>query len=274
MNFFFVVTFCLLQLSFGSEYGDATHFDSGHSEITSSILREMLNGPYIEVKSLLSKDSTFYIDSILSDINSTVTYDYKMHLRNIFENSTDEEELLKLSNFFFKLYGYLEMTLYEQFRGINLPNFSLPDFYRYSETIPDYLSIGRHYKRAYISLLVVNLALLKQRLGLIKPIKDLIIELITQLEMGASLDSVIEFSKVILNGVIKERKELSEREKEAFKSLLLFQKDLVKQALDCMKRVFKPNPSELVGCPFILYPYLIDGIIDSYQLMIKPVLFE
>ena len=268
MYFFsIIISFCLWQLSFGSEYSDATPFDSEHSEISSSMLRKRLNVPYYEVKPLLSDDSMIYINAVLSDVNSTISYDHETHFRDIFENLTDEKKLIKLSNFFFKLCEYLEMTYYEQFRKKNHPNSCLSDFRKRSRTDPDFLSIKEHSNRAHISLVVVNFALLKQRLGPTKLTKELIFKLITQLEMRASLEGqMIDFANVILQGVIEESGKLGELEKEAFISFLSFQKDFVKQSLDCIKEAFKPTSSELIGCPFIVISHLIDGIIDSYQL--------
>ena len=260
MKFFLAITFCLLQVSFGSEYGDAIPFDSGNSEITSSILRERLNGPYIEAKPLLSNDSVIYINAVLQDINSTVEYDHGMHLRNIFENFTEENKLLILSNFFFKLYEYLELSLFEQFRKENYPNSRLSDFKKCSE------NGSRNCKWAHAALLVINFALVKQRVSPGPIVMIVISELIRNLENGPSIDRGVEFTRLIISLVITERGGLRKSDKEAFKSLLLFQKDFIKLSLDCIKKAFKPSLWELIGSQHISLPYKIDGIIDCYQL--------
>ena len=258
---FILISFCLWQISFGSEYRDATLFALGNSEFTSSAFREMLRDPFIEVKTLLSEDSV-YIESILSDINSTVTYDHETHFRNIFENFTDEEKLLKLSNFFFKLCGYFELSLFEQFRKENHPNPRLSDIKKFSE------SGSRNFEWALAALQVINFALLKQRLVPGDLIMKMILELTRNLEKEPSVDRVIEFTRLILSCVMAERGkgELSKSEKYAFRSLLSLQKNLMKQSLDCVQKVFNPERKELVGCPFVSLPHKIDEIIASYQL--------
>ena len=248
------------KLSFGGDFIDTTSFELGNSEITSSALREMLKDPFIEVKPLLSEDSIFYIDSILSDIKSTVTYDHETHFRNIFENFTDEEKLLKLSNFFFKLLRYIALSLYEQFHKENYPNSRLSyfDF----KKCPQSSVKASEWVRSVI--LVINFTLLKQRLGATKSINDQIFKIIMNLK--APVDRGVKLTRSLINFVIDEVGELRGWEKEAFRKLLLFQKDFIKLSFDCIKVAFKPTPKELIGIRYVRLPYKIDGIIDSYQL--------
>ena len=272
MKFFLVITFYLLQLSFGSE-NSGTTVDHGNSGITSSTLREGLRYPYSGVKPLLSKDSIFYIDSILKNVNSRAHYDSKQHLREMFENFTEIGKLMALSNFFFNLLKYLEMSLFEQFRKINHPNSSLTHFN--NTKISPFLRENEvhcivHCERAHAAILIINLALLKQRLNLDPTgfVMGAISAAATNIERNAPADRGIEFTKEILAVLMTAdgKTELNIVEKVAFRSLLLFQKNLMKQSLDCMQEVFKPERKELVGNPFVIYSHYIDGLIKGYQL--------
>ena len=267
MKFFLVITFYLLQLSLGSE-NSGTTVDHGNSGITSSTLREGLRYPYSGVKRLLNNDSILYIDSILNNVNSTATYDHKQRLREIFENFTDIGGLLELSNFFFNLVKYLEMSLFEQFRERNHPNSSLTHFH---DSPPILQENARHREWALANLLVINFALLKQRLNRdpTEFVMKAISAVATNIGRKVPADCGIEFTKGILEIMMaaeENKTELNIVEKVAFRSLLLLQKNLMKQTLDHMQQVFKPERRELFGSLIVFYPHLIDGLIDCYQL--------
>ena len=191
------ISFCLWQISFGSDHGDTALFTLGNSEFTSSALREMLRDPFIEVKPLLSKDSIFYIEAILSDINSKLTYDHEAHFRNIFENLT-LEELPKLSNFFLKLLGYIELSLYEQFRKEYYPNSRLKDF----EFKKCSQSSSKTCEWVHSILIVINFTLLKQRLGATKSINDQIFRI--SMNLKAPVDRGVKLTRLLLNFVVSE----------------------------------------------------------------------
>src|SRR5437588_2241401 len=98
MKFFLLITFYLLQLSFGSE-NSGTTFVQVDSEITTSMLRKELVSRFFGIKADFKKGPSFYIESILKDVNSKANYVIRSHLRGIFEKITDIEELKVLSDF-------------------------------------------------------------------------------------------------------------------------------------------------------------------------------
>ena len=267
MKFFLVITFYLLQLSFGCE-NSGTTVEHGSSGITASTLKEGLRDSFSEVKPLLSKDSIFYIDSILKNVNSGAHYDSKQHLREIFNNSTDIGKLMALSNFFFNLLKYLEMSLFEGFRKINHPNSSLTHFNN-TPMSPFLRENAEHCGWAQATILIINFALLKQRLNLNSTgfVMRAISSTATNLEGNLPADRGVGFTSEILEVLMDDgKRELNIVEKIAFRSLLLFLKNLMKQTLDCMQEVFKPERKEFVGSPFVIYSYYIDGLIKGYQL--------
>jgi hypothetical protein len=268
MKFFLLITFYLLQLSFGSE-NSGTTFVQVDSEITTSMLRKELVSRFFGIKADFKKGPSFYIESILKDVNSKANYVIRSHLRGIFEKITDIEELKVLSDFYFKLLKYLEMSLFEQFRKIHHPNSNLTHF----NTLPMSPILQenvRHCEWAHATLLTINFALLKARLGLITNewAKTAISRAVVSIETRIPADRGIEFTREIIEQMMTtdDKIELNYTEKVAFGLFLLHQKNLLKQTLDCIQQVFKPERKELVGNPYVIYPHSIDGLIYGYQL--------
>ena len=254
MYFFYIaITYSLLHLSLGSEAG----------EVPSSLKwRQVLETPYIEAKQLLSSDSLCYIDSILLNVDSSLSCEDESHLRDIYDKLVDIEKLNKLSNFFFKMWAYLKTSLSERIR--NHPNFV--NFFQslsVSENDHSLVNLKRHYKWTRSTLFVVNFALLRQKLGNSTLVNKLDFDKISKQDV---VTLMIDFIKSILMKNMISGMVMSAEEKMAFKSFLLFLQDLLRQTYYCAIVVYKPNPDELVGSEEIIFQYLIDGIIAGYRL--------
>ena len=248
MYFFSIaIAFSLLNLSLGSPL--------------SLLCKYELEELYAQVKPLLTPDSVDYIDSILKDASSLASYDHQSHLSNIYENFTNVEELEKLSKFFFKSLEYFHISMLEMaesYKGFRL----IP---RNPQDCDKVVRMDKHFEWAITALPVANFALLRQRLGPSNMTEFLIFEVITFPQMQ-QIGFVIEFIKEILDKKLNEGLDLSDKEREAFKLFLLFLKDFCHLSHNCIVAVLNPPRKDFIRSPLILNPYVIDGVIKSYQL--------
>ena len=210
MYFFYIaIVFCFLHVSLGGE-------------TTTTTIRLELKDPYVEAMSFLSSDSKIYIHAIIEDVGSSISYDHKKHLHNIYD-ITDVGKLEKLSDFFFKLLKYLQFSRYELARK-NPEILRLNDLKCVSKSDPSLCNVKRHRDWAHTVLLVVNFALLRMRLGNSELANrsngftpdDFFPPQLMQ------FDNAIGFIRKILDKKLDKGDELSVEEKSAFKSFLVF----------------------------------------------------
>ena len=255
MYFFSIaVVFCLLHFSLGGDLNWEKVMDK-------------LNGHLFEADSLLNSDSINYIDAIIADVGSSISYDNNNHFLNIYA-ITDVEELEKLSNFFFQFLKYLQLSMFELARK-NPDVLRLNDLKSAINMDPSLCNVKRHGDWAHTSLLVVNFALLRTRLG-----DSMFVDRSYGFNFKDSLrpemmdtNFAIEFIRKFLDKTLDERA-LNEKEKFAFKSFLFFLKRCSIMFHKCISEGFKPYYRELVRCKLLMYPHLIDGYIAFYRLNI------
>ena len=196
-----------------------------------------------------------------------MSHENQSHLRGIYDEITDIEKLIKLSNFFFKLLGYLKTLLFERVRGN--PNFvRFSQFWSVVKDDSSLVNLMRHGEWSESTLLVIDFALLRQRLGNSILVNSLDFDEIHD-ACAQKIEFAIDFIKVVLERKVyflESKMVMNAEEEQGFLHFPVSLKELLRQSYDCTIEVFKPNPDELVGNKGIMLQYVIDGIIASYRL--------
>jgi hypothetical protein len=207
-----------------------------------------------------------FIKLLLSDPNSQVGDEIDDVLYNqlsyVFVSSTlDFEKLEALSNYFFKLTEYLQLSALTQIDYKFIPQFHIGHHLQNAENDPKFHSIARNCGWVQHTLKALNFIIFRRKL---ESIKLLEITTFEKIFTGQLIDEsrIVE----IFKDLVSKKPVLDAKEKEAFKSILSFYKEYFTKKVDWIFEGMGPNPSDLDGYYCKKVPGTIDDFIRDHHL--------
>jgi hypothetical protein len=228
-----------------------------HSEINSSLdqISELVDPKVlVGIKSLLLVPNS----SILGNGDKII----KAQLQDIYY-STPMDKLEILSDFFYKLLEFLQFSLFDQIEYRFNPDYWIADHLIKISKNPKVANIEKNCDWVQHALKVLNLIKLCRSLPSPTFNNELTFEKIFD---GDFTNEAFGLSIQSLGLLISRKRFLSDEDKMAFKTYLLFYKSYFNNLENWIILGLNPDPSDLNGSFVRSQPYVIEGIIHSYRL--------
>jgi hypothetical protein len=244
MNFFQALFLCFtLHLTFGAE-----------NNLLNSDLRHSVE----QVRFLLTRHSYARIECIFADVNSPLASynddDLNFQLDHIY-NNLGEEELVMLSEFFFKLLLFLQVSSIYQIQN-RLAQFESSQDLKFP-------NLEGHFDWCQHILQIINLTKLKRSIATPKLINELSFEKISHIDL-TNPSNTIKF----ITDILKMNPNLGVEDKEAFKAFLLYFKNILNKLeedmIGVLNRTNQDQPFNVSG--IFSNPFEIDKIISNHHL--------
>jgi hypothetical protein len=231
-----------------------------------SLLQSEINSSFDQISLLVKPRVLIGIKSLLFVPNSSILGGenkiIKAQLRDIYF-STPIDKLEILSDFFYKLLEFLQLSLYTQVHYRFNPDYWIADHLHNISKNPKVANLDKNCNWVLHALKVVNLIKLCRSLPSPTFSNELTFEKIFD---GDFTNEAFGLSIQSLRLLLSKKRFLTDEEKTAFKTYLLFYKNYFYKWENWIIKGLNPDLSDLNGSFVRSQPYVIEGIIHSYRI--------